>query len=363
MKLTYERIGIIFYLIKQPSEMDHFITMRPIVRFFNPRGMVFFIFLLIILFVRPAASEPSDPHPESPSNENTIDAIAPTVDKTQEQISRSVISTALWFDSFFQDETSEVEINTTQLRIRMDVFQESEERTEFNFTPRLRLVLPFLQRKFHFEIMGSADEDLNLTEERETLGIRQTSPSRRSPTSGTLRYFIETRDRFNLSLAAGAFTDNNKPHFHFGPRARTSFDCWWWEITYTQWLRWLTNDGFESESRLDLDYELTERALFRTQLTGDWSDKEDEFVHSLGFLLYQRLSNKRVLAYEWNNIFTNRPNYRIEETYLRIRYRQQIWRDWLFAEVAPQLSFPRDRDFRRTPGILFRIESFFGFLE
>jgi hypothetical protein len=53
----------------------------------------------------------------------------------------------------------------------------------------------------------------------------------------------------------------------------------------------------------------------------------------------------------------------MEETNIRLKYRQRIWRDWLFAELAPQLSFPRDNDFKRTPGILFRIEIFFGLLE
>jgi hypothetical protein len=292
-----------------------------------------------------------------------VQKITPQMDKTQEQISRSVTSTASWFDSFFQDESYDVENNTSHLRVRMDAFQESGEGTEFNFTPRLKLVLPYLQKKFHLEIMGTADEDLEFQEERESPEDRQTSSSGKAPSSATLRYFIQTRDRFNLSLAAGAYINDGQPQFYLGPRSRVSFDFWWWEITFTQWLRWLTDDGFESESRFDFDYELMEQILFRTRLEGDWSDKDDEFVHSLRFLLYQRLSNKRVFEYEWNNIFTNRPNHRIEETNLRIRYRQRIWRDWLFAELAPQLSFPRERDFRRTPGILFRIEVFFGLQE
>ncbi len=284
------------------------------------------------------------------------------MDKTHDQISKSVINAAQWFDSFFQDEAQEVEQNLTQLRIKMDVFQESKESTEFNFTPRLKLVLPHLQKKVHLEIMGSANEDLEFEDTRESFESRQTRASPKSPSSATLRYFIESRDRFNLSLAAGAFYDNG-PQFYFGPRSRVSFNLGTWEPTYTQWLRWLTDDGFETESRFDFDYPLMEQLLFRTRLEGEWGDKDDEFVHSLRFMLYHRLSNRRVLEYECNNIFTNRPNHQIKETNIRVRYRQQIWRDWLYGEIAPQLSFPRDNDFRRTPGILFRIEAFFGLNE
>jgi hypothetical protein len=337
--------------------------MQPLIRYFKP-AMIFIIILLITTFFsRHGDCEQDHPPLESPPEESMVQQIAPQVDKTQEQISRGVTSSAVWFDSFFRDETYEVEKNTSYLRIRLDAFQESGERTEFNFTPRLKLVLPYLQRKFQVEIMGSADEDLEVYDDIPPLENRQVTESQKFPASATLRYFIKTKDTLNLSLAAGAFIDDSQPHFHFGPRSRISFNHQWGEITFIQWLRWLTNEGLESETRIDIDYELCEPFLFRNRLEGDWSDDEDEFLHSISFLLYHQLSNRRVLVYEWNNLFTNRPHHRMEETNIRLKYRQRIWRDWLFAELAPQLSFPRDNDFKRTPGILFRIEIFFGLLE
>ena len=46
-----------------------------------------------------------------------------------------------------------------------------------------------------------------------------------------------------------------------------------------------------------------------------------------------------------------------------MRYRQRIWRKWLFFEVNPQVAFRNDDDFRNTPGIEFRLEASFGGLE
>jgi hypothetical protein len=45
---------------------------------------------------------------------------------------------------------------------------------------------------------------------------------------------------------------------------------------------------------------------------------------------------------------------------MSVRYRQRILRDWLFYEIIPQVSFPRERDFEATPGILLRLEMLFG---
>jgi hypothetical protein len=46
-----------------------------------------------------------------------------------------------------------------------------------------------------------------------------------------------------------------------------------------------------------------------------------------------------------------------------VRYRQKLWRDWLFFEVAPQASLRRDRDFDLTSGVLFRLEMILGRFE
>jgi len=314
MKLTYHAIIEICYLIKQTFCYFCFLkikSMRSVIPHFKQVLVTVMMLLSITFFVRAGVCETSGTSQEPPPDERTTNGFITQVDRTQEQISRNVMSTAQWFDSFFQDEAYEVERNKTQLRIRMDAFQESGERTEFNFTPRLKFVLPYLQKKALLEIMGSADEDLEFEDTRESFESRQAGPSPKAPSSATLRYFIKSRDRFNLSVAAGAYYDDG-PQLHFGPRSRVSFNLWRWETTYTQWLRWLTDDGFETESRFDLDYPLTDQLLHRTRLEGEWGDKDDEFVHSLRFMLYHRLSNRRVLEYEWNNIFTNRPNHQIK---------------------------------------------------
>jgi hypothetical protein len=327
---------------------------------FKFRITLLLIFILFTPVSFPLAAQTDDSSEDLNKKKNFIKKMEPGMDKTQERISRGVTSTAYWIDSFFKDETYQVEENTTHLWLRMDAFQESGESTDFNFIPKLKLVLPYAEKRIHLEIVSSADEDLEFSDERPPLQNRQFTQLRKQPTSATLRYFIKTRDTLNLSLAGGAFMDDGKAHFFAGPRSRISFKFDPFEITLKEWLKWISHDGLESNTDIYFDYDFNEQFLFRTSLEGDWSDKEDEFLHSISFLLYHALSERRMLVYIWDNLFTNRPNHRMEETRIRLKYRQQIWRDWMYAEIAPQLSFPRENDFRRTPGILFRIEFFFG---
>jgi len=50
----------------------------------------------------------------------------------------------------------------------------------------------------------------------------------------------------------------------------------------------------------------------------------------------------------------------LDVSIFQVRYRQRFWRDWLFFEVAPQISWPRERDYEFVSGILLRFEMYFG---
>jgi hypothetical protein len=84
------------------------------------------------------------------------------------------------------------------------------------------------------------------------------------------------------------------------------------------------------------------------------------YPYAQSILLRQPLDRARALEYEWISSFQTSPtNILVEELFV-FRYRQRIWRDWLFLEIDPQFRYPRDRSFVFTPGILFRIEMVFG---
>lgn len=317
-------------------------------------------FLLVINPFIPLYASDAEPSSEDLNKKPDVIYESAPIDNAQEKISMEVVSTARWIDSFFKDESYEVENNTTNLWVRLDAFEEEGEKTKFNFNPILKLVLPYTERKLHLEIISSADEDFSVYDQNPPLENTQFVDSQKQPTSATLRYFFLARDTLNLSMAAGAYASNNQAHFYLGPRSRLSYDWRLWRMTFIEWLRWITDAGFESQTQIDFDHQLKEQLLFRTRLEGDWRGDENVFLHGVDFLIYQKLSNKRALEYEWNNLFTTVPTHRLEEINFRIKYRQRIFRDWLFAELAPQVAFPRDRDFRRTLGILFRIELYFG---
>ena len=164
-----------------------------------------------------------------------------------------------------------------------------------------------------------------------------------------------------MKLGSGHVVD-----FFVGPRVRKTWPFDVWQIRFTERVRWYTDIGWESRTRFDFERLFRDDLFFRATTDLRWrkQDYNDEgFRFEAGPTLTQRLRRKAAIDYQWNNVFLTKPNTRLDETVLRLRYRQRIWRKWLFYEVNPQVAFRNDDDFRNTPGIEFRLEASFGGLE
>jgi hypothetical protein len=285
------------------------------------------------------------------------------IDRTRKQISTGVVASAKKIDAFFKEDTYQAEENTTSLRIRLDTILIEGGGTDFSINPALKLALPYTEKKMHLEIMSTADRNLDILYEKTPLALKQFDQTKKESPTATLRYFFSITDQESISMVAGTRSDDGRLAFYIGPRYRATFAHRFWSFQFIEWLRWTSDDGMESNTVFDSDLSLTKKLLLRMRLYGDWRSSKDDFYHGIRFLLFQPISSNRAMGYEWNNLLTNRPNHRIEEINFQVKYRQRFLREWIFFELAPQVAFPANRDFRATPGFLFRIEIYFGLHE
>ena len=275
-------------------------------------------------------------------------------------ISRSFLSTATWFDSFFGDERYESETNMSRLKVRYDAFRERGARTDFQPQIDLRMVLPQLRKKTYLVVSGDAT-DLNdplLPKAPKTTDPLLKPIDQKINTS--IQYFISASEQVSFSVRTGIRLSKGKPEMFLGPRYRYLIPFDPWAFRFTEDVVWDTEKGWLSRTRFDLERPLNDAFFFRTSAEGVWVPQVNGYPYSLSMMLMQSLSHKQALEYEWVNTFQTRPMDKLDEVLFRVRYRTRIWRDWLYFEVAPQYRFPRDRSFDHTPGILFRLEAIFG---
>ncbi len=276
-------------------------------------------------------------------------------------MSGGVLATANWIDSFFDDNRIESEGSRTRFKVTFKTFTEEGELIGFDTRARLKLVLPHFEDKLQLIVSGDPDDDFDIENApdrdiREEIGEKQDNGI-----TTTLQYFLKETRRRNISFQTGLKISRFEPVVFFGPRYRQTIDLDPWALRFTQRLRWFTDKGWDSNTSIDLERPLLERFFFRTSTEGIWTQDKSGYFYNLRFLLFQPLSKKRTLSYEWNHFFQTEPNNQLNEMNLRLRYRQRVWRDWLFFEAAPQAAFLKERSFKISPGMIFKLEVVFGY--
>ncbi len=321
---------------------------RPLLFFLRADRIVLFFFALqfpVAAFSAAKSEREADTH--------LLPQEITAMDKTQNAVSESVDDFAQWIDSFFDDERTIAEDASTRLRLSQGLFLEEGEAASLKTRINVKLDVPHFKNRLKLFV---SDEDIN-DENASALADNAFDETDEDVQIG-LQYFAKDSDKNNLSLSTGIKLDSLE--VFAGPRYRHTVTLDSWQLRFTQRVRWFTRKGWESTTRLDLERLLTPKILFRNTIEGRWRKQDEGYRYEINPTLIQSLQRKKALEYQWGNFFKTRPVHRLEESVLRIRYRQRIWRKWLFYEVAPQVAFRNDDDFEPSPGINFLLEVIFG---
>lgn len=323
------------------------------------------------------AAEPAEQEPpQKPIDEEETPfwALPPKeeryVDVVQRDISERLLASAEWLDSFFQDKRFMREENHSYLQVRTDFFTE-EGIEEPVLTPsfNLQLRLPELERlgrriSLIFESGPGTTPD-GAPVPGSNIGA-QVSPDQSRTTSAALLFRLSKTSTQSFSVRTGTLLNLDQSLLFISPRYRLLIPLTKWNFRFTQDViyrtgtAWQPRTEWETETLFDLERKLPYDLFFRSYLDGIWVKNSDDYIYNIGFSLLEPFDPTHAVWYGWNNRFLTKPNFDLNEILLTIQYRQSFWREWLFYAVGPQYRFPRDRDFQATPGILFRLEMYFG---
>ncbi len=290
--------------------------------------------------------------------------VSEKVDDAHLALSSGVIYAANYADSFFGTERADVENSKTHIRIRVSgLFQDSNDpkgKFRLRGAVQLKNFKRFRNKKWAegTQLVVGAEEDAG---NAETPGGEATLEDDNDAELGIQKFFKQT-SKTNISFGVGARVSG--PSVFFGPRARFTFKPFSpWILRVTQRLRYDTKREAESRTKLEFERTITDKFLFRTTAEGTYrQDKYDDdgYRYNTRLALFHPIGDRRALAYGGILDFRTKPNHRVSNRALSVRYRQRFWKDWLFLDVEPSVSWPQSNNNDFTPGILFRLETFFG---
>jgi hypothetical protein len=282
------------------------------------------------------------------------------VDLVHAEISESIQETATWMDSFFADWRYASELNESYIRFGYNATIEKNTPLYRKPDVQVRLILPQLRKKTRLVFSGSPRETRDFSAVTLDAQREQVLSTEDPNVSAAVHQTFFESAKQNFIIRTGARLHDMRPLLTFGPRYRVLFPLDKWNLRFSEDMFWTNDKGWDSQTIIDLERALPRRLFFRASSSVIWKEDVNGCLYAVSFTMGQPLSRLRAIDYEWINAFQTRPVHLLTEIALRVRYRQRLWRDWFFFEIAPQYRFPRDRHFEATPGVVFRFDMIFG---
>ena len=277
-------------------------------------------------------------------------------DETQIYINTKFCEPALWFDNFFgNDRLFEEGVAGTYIRWRNDFTYDEEAETDFKISLNASVELPGFKDKLRLTFEGDEDEDL-----------RDVSPA--NPTgetiTNTLGLQVNVTENVRSKLSA-------RVSLSPGLLLRYRYT---YPITDKMTMRFtqeLERKKATNSARTRIDYEhtLQQNLLFRSSSEGKVSEDFEGVDWLQAFILYQRLSKRSSIAYETSATGITKPRSLTTNYRVGLRFRRNFHREWLFYEVAPEVTWPISLAENRSEIeinrrskylIFFRLEVHFG---
>lgn len=259
---------------------------------------------------------------------------------------------AEWMNQFFGDVRTEEDAPYSTLRLRFEQEWDQENHFDSDIKLRGKVYLPNLNERisvlFDEEDTGETGQDDLLIDERDTTQ------------KVTVQYRARDKERYKIDYRVGIRSNLNLKtsvrYLYEYPLMETLIGTASEEILY------LGGDGFASKTRLELDKILSENKILQWHNKVEWQENEPGVLWVSSLSLDKKLSETKAFSYFVGMNGETRPENIVSDYYVGARYRQNMFRPWLFGEVQPSYRWSKPyagAERENAAVILFRIEAVF----
>jgi hypothetical protein len=292
----------------------------------------------------PPEPSPSPPAP-GPSPIEEKSGVERFMEETHARFERKILARVIWFDNFFGTVKTE-ELRQPEYLLRWRNSLRVEERGQFKYRTSVRgsFVLPKISKRLRLVISGETEaepEAARLPEDPGTPGFDRTLPNTRLVNT-ELRYIIVQKPLTNLFLGAGV---RLKLPFETFVRSRFQYTHRLGEVALARFgetLFWKNTDGFGETTEVDLERQLAPKTLLRWANAGTWSEATSGLDWGTDLSLLRELSLRSAITLSGGVFGNTRPTAEVQTYRILARYRRNFLWPWLFYELEPEVSWPRD---------------------
>lgn len=283
------------------------------------------------------------------------------IEPFRESVGNWVDNTSRRIDGFFGTDDHMQAKNESYLRFGQEIDWMEGDGTHGDTTLRYRIDLPTSEERLRLVLESDPEESQGTLEEQGSGRLANDQRDRRSSTLGL--DWLETRDkRENWSNRVGAGIRLRLP---LDPYVRFTSERLWqlgegpWQLESNNRVSWFNNEGYSARTRWDVGRPLSERRHLRFITNVQWREEEDKLEYSEIAEINHRINRRSALRYSAIAIGESASNPRMTNYYLQTRYRRDIHKGILFADVIPELHFQRDVSYDPRWAMTLRLEMYF----
>lgn len=308
----------------------------------------------------PKQTEPQPPTEKTGPEEK--EAEPDFFDITQGFLSKVMSGPAIWFDSFFGEKTTfEEGYPGTFVRWQNGIRWSENKGAIFQTTFNASIRLPRFKERLRFFIMGEREDEPTPLSPPETVDPSLAAAQPPRSTDLGLRYNVVQRPYSKFGIGAGIRIKKFQPFV----RARFRYTHPLTEsllARFTETAYYWDNDGFAETSRIDIEKTLSPSLLLRLANSATYTELKRGIDWVPEITLYHQLSPKEAVSLDISALFVTRPESDWVNFRVGIKYRRNFYKPWLFYEIEPEISWPRDAYHNTTSvsAVTVRLEIQFG---
>ncbi len=313
------------------------------------------LFCLCAFFASPIAAHEEESDSDLPEwAENHVEPFRARVGNWVDNTSRNI-------DSFFGGDQSTSADNRSYLRLGQEIDWMEGDGTSGDISVRYRIDLPTTEERLRLIIESDPEESQGTLADQGSGRLYNDQRDRRSSTLGLS--WLERRDK--RDYWSNRFGAGVRLRLPLDPYVRFTSERLWdigegpWQLESFNRLSWFNNSGYSARTQWDIGRPLSENRHLRFITTAQWREEEDTLEYSEVVQLNQRLNHRSALRYSAIAIGESASSPRMTNYYLQTRYRRDIHKGILFADVIPELHFQREVSHDPRWAMTLRLEMYF----
>jgi len=259
---------------------------------------------------------------------------------------------SFFMGAFFDEELVEDESSGSNGRVFLTTRRVIGEGVNYKAGINLKIVLP--KTRDRFKLLVETDENEDRQAETDIIG-----------TADNVTYSTAIRVELNEGRHWKTSLDNGirwsgEPVYFSRIRARRTDYYEDWRSRFLQSIDWRTDVEWGAKLEMTALRPINFTRSFSLGFKADYNLNDDKAELESSVAIFHELDYRAAMLYQLAAFGDTEYITKVNEFVLSVSYRRKIYKNFVFAEIVPEIGFPRDLNYEYTPALNFTLEMIFG---